>query len=175
MGRRFHCRWLHEGAMRGSSTGSTWDEWSHRSAAYGWVKYERIVTGLVFIASDGLNHQQAPMDTPAAEILIPLIVFSTIFGVVYIAITARHRQRMAMIEKGVRPSEFRTTSDPHSSLKFGMVAVGVGMGLFLGKLVSDHMMVDERNNALPYLMMVALCAGLALIAHFFIAIKHKGR
>ena len=115
------------------------------------------------------------MDTPATEILVPLIVFSTMFGVVYVAITARHRQRMAMIEKGIKPSEMQSTRDPYSSLKFGMVAVGVGLGLFLGKLVSVNLMVDESNKALPYLMMVALCAGLALIANFFILIKLKSR
>ena len=41
------------------------------------------------------------MDTPASEVLVPLIVFSAAFGMFYIWVTARHRQRMAMIEKGL--------------------------------------------------------------------------
>lgn len=44
----------------------------------------------------------------AVEILIPLIVFSTIFGVLYTFLTTRNKERLAMIEKGADPSVFYT-------------------------------------------------------------------
>jgi hypothetical protein len=38
---------------------------------------------------------------PYSETLVALAFFATTFGIAYLAINARHRQRMAMIEKGV--------------------------------------------------------------------------
>ena len=47
------------------------------------------------------NHQ--PMSTPATSILLPTTFFAMIFGNVHVVTTARHRQRMAMIDKGMDP------------------------------------------------------------------------
>lgn len=43
------------------------------------------------------------MSTPATEVLLPTALFAMIFGIVYVVTTARHRQRMAMIDKGMDP------------------------------------------------------------------------
>ena len=45
----------------------------------------------------------------AEEVLIPLIVFAAIFGIVFVVISARNRERMAMIEKDVNPKDFITS------------------------------------------------------------------
>ena len=110
------------------------------------------------------------MDTPAAEVFVPLIFFSAVFGIVYIAVTARHRQRMLMIEKGMDPGMLKEREVPLRSLRNGLVLVGVGLGLFLGHLLSVNMpSMDEdghvEHSPLPYFIMVLLCGGLALIAH----------
>ena len=108
------------------------------------------------------------MDTPASEVLVALIFFSSVFGIVYITVTARHRQRMAMIEKGLMPAEPTRRTDPFQSLKLGMLGIGVGLGLLCGYLFQTYAMIDGEDNPLPYFVMVAIFGGLALICHFFI-------
>jgi hypothetical protein len=120
----------------------------------------------------GHNHPKAAtMDTPASEVLVPLIVFAAIFGVVYIVVTARHRQRMAMIEKGITPADMMEKKDPYRSLKYGLVSVGVGVGLLFGYLLQTMVMEDRIDNPLPYFITVTICGGGALIAHHLIVLK----
>lgn len=114
------------------------------------------------------------MDTPAAEVLVPLIAMSAIFGIVYVVVTARHRQRMAMIEKGLMPAELERRPDPYQSLKMGMVAIGVGLGLLFGYLFHTYAMIDADDDPLPYFVMVAIFGGAALIGHYFI-VQRKQR
>ncbi len=114
------------------------------------------------------------MDTPAAEVLVPLIVFASIFGVLYVAISAQHKQRMAMIEKGVSPNDLIAKKDPNRSLKFGLLGLGVGLGLLLGYMLGTYVMVENGDNPLPYLIMVSICGGAALLTHYWIVRKKEG-
>lgn len=113
----------------------------------------------------------------ATEILVPLGFFAAVFGIVYIAITARHRQRMAMIEKGLDPGNLSRAELPFADLRRGLLFIGVGLGLFLGWLVARHTPMGKvgggafPDNPLPYFMMVALCTGAAMVAHHFIVRK----
>ena len=115
------------------------------------------------------------MDTPASEVLVPLIVFSAAFGMFYIWVTARHRQRMAMIEKGLATAEPASEVDRFSSLKFGLLGIGVGFGLLLGYLFQTYAMVNGEDNPLPYFVMVAICGGAALVGHHMIVVRSRGK
>lgn len=99
------------------------------------------------------------------NILVPIALFAAIFGIVYISVSSKHRQRMAMIDKGLTPADFLERADPFRSLKMGMVAVGVGIGLLVGYLFQLSTMDD---NPLPYFVAVTICGGAALIGHYFI-------
>ena len=114
------------------------------------------------------------------ETLVPIALFAMIFGCVYVGVTARHRQRIAMIEKGMDPGIRSDGREKFHSLKFGMLAVGVGLGLFLGRMLAQVMPPlgsnpndPDPDNPIPYLVMVLLCGGAALIAHHFI-VRNKG-
>lgn len=120
------------------------------------------------------NEIRSAMSAPAVEIIVPIAFFATVFGIIYLAVSARHRQRMAMIEKGVSPSEFMEKPDPYRSLKLGMVAVGVGLGLLFGYLFQTYVMQDAEDDPLPYFVMVSLFAGAAMIGHYFI-VQRKQR
>ncbi|MBK9059217.1 MAG: hypothetical protein IPL81_04855 [Flavobacteriales bacterium] len=115
------------------------------------------------------------MDTPASEVLVPLLVFSAAFGMFYIWVTARHRQRMAMIEKGLATAEPASEVDRFSSLKFGLLGIGVGFGLLLGYLFQTYAMVNGEDNPLPYFVMVAICGGAALVGHHMIVVRSRGK
>ena len=41
------------------------------------------------------------------EILVPIALFAMIFGIVYVGASTRHKQVMAMIEKGADPALFQ--------------------------------------------------------------------
>jgi len=71
------------------------------------------------------------------QILVPIAVFTMIFGIVYVVVTARNRERMAMIEKGADPKFFEShkTRSGKGILKWGLLLVGVGLGLFLAQLL----------------------------------------
>ncbi|MFZ1687463.1 MAG: DUF6249 domain-containing protein [Flavobacteriales bacterium] len=107
------------------------------------------------------------------ETLVPIAMFAMVFGIVYVTATSRHRQRMAMIEKGLDLDSLKEKEVPFRTLRNGLVLVGVGLGLFFGYLLDSRMPGygvngDMGDTPLPYFMMVILCAGLALIAHHLI-------
>ncbi|MBL0043043.1 MAG: hypothetical protein IPP33_01105 [Flavobacteriales bacterium] len=111
-----------------------------------------------------------------AETLIPIALFAGIFGCVYIVVTSKHRQRMAMIEKGMDLGNLSPKDLAFRNLRNGLVLLGVGLGLFLGYLMDVNMPQsgmdgDMGDTPLPYFIMVLLCAGAALIAHHFIVRK----
>ncbi|MCB9184652.1 MAG: hypothetical protein H6591_12135 [Flavobacteriales bacterium] len=120
------------------------------------------------------------MDTPVAEVAVPFIFFAATFGIVYVVVNAQHRQRMAMIEKGMDMGSLRNREVPLRSLRNGLVMIGAGLGLFLGHLMSINMptLNDEgrfEHSPLPYFIMVLLCSGLALVTHHFIARREEAR
>ena len=115
------------------------------------------------------------MDTPASEVLVPLIVFTAAFGMFYIWVTARHRQRMAMIEKGLATAEPPSEADQFRSLKFGLLGIGAGIGLLLGYLFQTYAMVNGQDNPVPYFVMVAICGGAALVGRHLIVRRQAGK
>ncbi len=94
-------------------------------------------------------------------ILVPLIVFSCIFGVFYLFISTRNKERMALIESG-QSAELFTNADGNkfTGLKIGILMVGVALGILLGNMLV-HAGVLEDQVAFP--SMVFLFGGLALI------------
>lgn len=71
------------------------------------------------------------------ELLIPLGLFSLVFGIIYILITARNKERMAMIERGININEKVETrvKSPSSLMKFALPIVGIGFGLIFGQII----------------------------------------
>lgn len=115
------------------------------------------------------------------EVLIPIAMFAMIFGVVYISVTSKHRQRMALIEKGMTPADF-VTARPISrglTLKFGLLMVGLGLGILSGYALSWVMPVrpspydQDPDNPVPYFFSILFFGGLALIIDHYLASKRK--
>jgi len=106
----------------------------------------------------------------AEDILIPLVVFGAIFGVFYVYISARNRERMAMIDKGVDPKDFivKNKLSMYSVLKWAMLLVGVGSGLFIGSLLEAYTSIKEEP---AYIASALFFGGIGLTAAFFIQKK----
>jgi len=112
------------------------------------------------------------MGTPAAEVFIPVTLFAMVFGIVYVSVTARHRQRMAMIDKGMDPGNLMDREVPMRGLRNGLFLLGIGLGLLFGhfmeKAMYGHLPVSEEDYPLPYFICVLVFGGAALIAHHLI-------
>jgi len=104
----------------------------------------------------------------AEDILIPLVVFAAIFGVVYVIVSARNRERMAMIEKGVSPKDFMTERRPNSYgiVKWALLLAGIGFGLFIGSLLETYTSIQEEP---AYFASALFFGGAGLFIAFLIA------
>ena len=105
-------------------------------------------------------------------VLIPLIVFSSIFGMVYVFLNTRNKERLSLIEKGADASLFATKKTHRSNLtlKFGMLAVGIGVGILIASILETYTVLDEE---VAYPSMIFLFGGLFLVANAMVEKKDK--
>ena len=80
--------------------------------------------------------------------LIPMVVctgmFAMIFGIVYI----KSRENMAMIEKGINPKQTKYRPRPFVNLKWGLLLLGCGLGLLTAFMI-DSLMSGHSKNETP--------------------------
>lgn len=100
----------------------------------------------------------------ASEILIPLIIFSSLFAIIYVFLNTRNKERMALIEKGADASLFATKKRNfrNLTLKTGMLAVGIGVGILMGSILESYTTLQEE---VAYFSMIFLFGGLFLIGN----------
>lgn len=106
--------------------------------------------------------------TELSELIIPLAVFALIFGMFYLYLSARHKERMALIEKGAEASIFKTgtprPSGKYWTLRIGMFFAGLAIGTLIGFLLTKAGVVEP----VAYLSMIFLWGGLGLILFYII-------
>lgn len=102
-------------------------------------------------------------------LIVFLALFGTIFGIAYVFLTTRNKERLALIEKGVEASLFNTKGSRFSIAKFilniALLFMGIGAGIFIGDLLANSMDMKEEV-AIP--SMLFIFGGLGLVAGFFI-------
>ena len=106
----------------------------------------------------------------AEDILIPLIVFAAAFGIVYVVITARNRERMSLIEKGINPLEYKQKTSSTAIIKWALLLVGVGLGLFIGSLLDAYTNIPDEP---AYFACALLFGGLGLTLAYLISKKKE--
>ena len=85
------------------------------------------------------------------EILVPISLFAMIFGIVYIGRTARNREVLSAIEKGMDPGTLNLGyRNKKSSLRDGALLIGVSLGLLSGYFLTTISNIEEP---LAYLSM----------------------
>ena len=101
-------------------------------------------------------------------ILVPLGFFAMIFGIIYI----RNREKMAMIERGMDPRNYKAQPAPYQNLKWGLLLIGAGLGLFLAYLL-DNTVFDNNHdeNEAIYFGLIAIFGGLGLVLSYRIEKK----
>jgi hypothetical protein len=105
------------------------------------------------------------------EILIPILVslgmFAMIFGIVYL----RNRERMAMIERGMDPRAYTAQPAPYKNLKWGLLLMGAGFGLFLAFMLDRIMFHVGEDNPAIYFALIAIFGGAGLVISYRIEKK----
>ena len=101
----------------------------------------------------------------ATGILVPLGLFAMIFGIVYLGVTTRNRERMALIERGADPTLFETRKRAYTggSMKVGLFFFGIGVGVVVAYILSSAGGMDEDA---AYPAMIFIFGGLALIVSY---------
>jgi hypothetical protein len=102
------------------------------------------------------------------EFLIPIAFFAMVFGIVYLFI--RKKERLALIQKGADATIFESSKQP-SSLKWGLLLVGIGAGILLGKVLAVYTTLEEEP---AFFSMICLFGGIGLIIYHLIAHKYEG-
>lgn len=120
------------------------------------------------------------------EELIPIVSIFGIFIVPTISIAVilfyqnrnKSRERLAMIEKGIDltevyriEAESKKKKEKGDSLQTGLIAIGAGVGLLFGKLLSNYDVIDSTGIAIG--ASVTLFVGVAYIVHYVINSKKK--
>ncbi|MFH0988967.1 MAG: DUF6249 domain-containing protein [bacterium] len=108
------------------------------------------------------------------EVLVPITIFGGLAVVLIVYFNNQHRERMAMIEKGLNLADAKGTPlremfrlNPLSSLKWGLLALFIGVGFIVGIYLHNYYSVDESIFA----ALMFFFGGLALIIFYFFATK----
>jgi len=100
-----------------------------------------------------------------------IALFATVFGIYYVSVTTRNRERMALIEKGADASLFNTGKEGQLSLfswnkltlKLGMLFMGIGFGIIAGAILER---MDIMQDGPGYISMIFLFGGLSLVLFY---------
>ena len=98
------------------------------------------------------------MDVAVIGVFIPIIA---IIGIVIMIIYIRkyeNQERMAMIEKDLNPAEFKRPNNTSTPLRFSLLLIGAGLGLFIAYFLDRALNMEE----VAYFSMIFLFGGIGL-------------
>lgn len=104
------------------------------------------------------------------EILIPISLFASIVLILYLYLSTRNKERMALIEKGADANLFKSKSKPFPVLKLGMFIAGIGLGILFGNIVAVSTPLEEPT---AYFSMIFLFGGSSLILSHLLEEKKR--
>jgi hypothetical protein len=111
-----------------------------------------------------------------AEAIVPVTMFAGGFAMVFGIYYLKTRQNLAMIEKGMNPKEFANRPAPYKNLKWALLLIGAGAGLFLAYILdnyilSDQTIIHDGKNVPIYFSLIAIGGGLGLFGSYRIEKK----
>jgi len=101
-------------------------------------------------------------------ILLGLGAFAMVFGIRYF----QNKENIAMIEKGMNPKLIEKRPTTYRNLKWGLLLLGAGLGLFAAYLLDNfvfyriHNGFDNDANVAIYFALIAVGGGFGLISSY---------
>lgn len=105
------------------------------------------------------------------EELIPITMFVGAFAMVFGIRYLSNKEKMAMIERGIDPGirkPQQSAPKPFLSLKFGLLLVGLGLGILLALFVVMQNHMPESESVAVYFGFISIFGGLGLIFSYLI-------
>lgn len=108
----------------------------------------------------------------AGEALVPITMFAGGFAMVFGIVYLKTRQNLAMIEKGMNPKEFANRPAPYKNLKWALLLIGAGLGLFLAYFLDNYALNPgpryhhEDGSEAIYFSLIAIGGGLGLFGSY---------
>ena len=102
------------------------------------------------------------------DAIIVLIIFGALFGIVYLYFSTRHKERLALIEKGADAKLFNTGKKygwRTFALQFGMFLIGISLGVIVAAILVASTTITEE---VAYPSMIFLFAGASLVLYYFL-------
>ena len=105
------------------------------------------------------------------EFLVPIFgivgTFGSITVIFYLYLSSRNRERMALIERDKDASIFKSYSKTKRSntLKYGILAVLIGLGLLLGHIMDR---LNIINGEIAYFSMILIMGGSGLVGFYYL-------
>lgn len=110
-----------------------------------------------------------------AEVVVPVTIFAGGFAMIFGIYYLKTRQNLAMIEKGMNPKEFANRPAPYKNLKWALLLIGAGLGLFLAYILNTYLFQNLKNhdddNPAIYFALIAIGGGLGLFGSYKIEKK----
>jgi len=104
------------------------------------------------------------METTSAAVIIAISL--VLFGGAYYYFTTRHRERMALIERGLDKGLFDGTPGYLPLiLTLGLVGIGIALGITIGAYIET---LDFPNAAFAIPVCIFLFLGLSLILSYYL-------
>lgn len=107
-------------------------------------------------------------------VLVSMSFFIVIFGICYLYFSTRHKERLALIEKGVDAGIFFTPKTQRTFpiwkiviLNLAMVSIGIGVGVLVGAILEKTTVLGDT----AYPAAIFLTCGLGLLIGFFLTRK----
>lgn len=109
------------------------------------------------------------------EMITTLVVVTTFFSTIsFLAktfFTARHKERMALIESGRDMTVFKPKKrQTNRALKFGLLFFGIGAGILTGSIIEAIFGLEEP---LGIFSMMFMFGGVALVLYYILAAKYS--
>jgi hypothetical protein len=107
------------------------------------------------------------------NILIPISFFLAVFGIIYLFLSTRNKERLALIEKGADAGIFLKGKSGAGAgkviiLNLALLLMGIGIGVFIALLLSTY---TSMNEDAIYPATIFTMAGLGLFVGFYMTKK----
>ncbi len=116
------------------------------------------------------------MSTQQMALLIPMVVTTAMFAMVFGIFYLYNREKMAMIERGMDPRSNKEVKPINRNyvLTWGLLLIGAGLGLFIAYILDSTLpFAKGQDNPAIYFASIAMFGGAGLFASYLIEKKDK--